>query len=78
MGGISRILVKVCLGGRNWLPKGPFLPGQSFKDEKFTRPRPCSGCCLRRAPGNPGKMRDKHRRVNPQNLPRLWPFSYLG
>ncbi len=34
--------------------------------------------CVRRVWGNAGKGRDGHKKANRQNLPRLWPFSYLG
>jgi hypothetical protein len=34
--------------------------------------------CLCRVWGNWGKERNGHRKANRQNLPRLWPFSYLG
>jgi len=34
--------------------------------------------CVRGACGNRGKGRVGHRTANRQNLPRLWPFSYLG
>lgn len=33
---------------------------------------------FRRGCGNWGKERKGHKKANRQNLPRLWPFSYLG
>ena len=44
--------------------------------ERIRPIRPCPHACA--TLGNRGKERERNRKVNRQNFPRLWPFSHLG
>jgi hypothetical protein len=65
------LMLRLAAAGR-WSRAGP-PAAQSWLRRFAVRP-----LCVRRGWGNCGKGRNGHRKANRQNLPRLWPFSYLG